>query len=263
MNPSAAARRPILISTVQYQDELAAGVLRVPDLLDKAQRFGVDGVELRPSGQIASPDALAETRRQSIARDLLVTYATFSTLLAPDENAYERLAADIEIAHALGSPLLRVFSGTVPPNEFDPAWNNARRAVAHAAARGVVLALENAGQAPGATLAEMERVLNNIAEPALGANIDLGNYAASGQDVSAAIHAIGHRAVYAHLKDLAGAGTTHLGGGTLPLNALLDELDRWPQPLLYCFEFAGENDGDARIEKSMAFLRARQGTSAR
>ena len=39
-----------------------------------------------------------------------------------------------------------------------------------------------------------------VSSPSLGTNLDIGNYALNGQDVPAAIRALGPRIVYAHLK---------------------------------------------------------------
>jgi hypothetical protein len=49
-----------------------------------------------------------------------------------------------------------------------------------------------------------------------------------------------------------------LGGGALPLDAIFAELDRLPQQIIYCFEFVGGGDPDARIAKSLAYLHARR-----
>ncbi|NJN83581.1 MAG: hypothetical protein HC802_15725 [Caldilineaceae bacterium] len=78
----------------------------------------------------------------------------------------------------------------------------------------------------------------------------------------AAIATVGERAVYTHLKDLTDDpddALTYLGGGQLPLAAIMDALDALPQRLFYCFEFRGGGEAEARIEKSLAYLAARAG----
>ena len=42
-----------------------------------------------------------------------------------------------------------------------------------------------------------------------------------------------------HLKDATGTDATYLGGGSLPLPAILDAFDALPQPIIHCFEFGG------------------------
>jgi sugar phosphate isomerase/epimerase len=165
---------------------------------------------------------------------------------------------DIDTARALGSPLLRIFPGAAPEDRSDPEWSFAKEAVEYAASLGVVLALENFGKSPGGTVREIAHILNAIQHPALQTNIDIGNYATNGEDVVAAIQAVGERAVYAHLKDKLGSqsdATTHLGGGDMPMREIMTALEALPQHIIYCFEFAGAGEADARIEKSLAYLR--------
>lgn len=253
--------RPVIISLVQYQDAVADGRLRVLDVVEKAHQLGVSGVELRREPWAAYRSELRFVRQHLEELGMIVTYATFSTLFSSDTRSQEMLLHDIETAYLLGSPILRVFPGQTPGDAADPVWDRAWEAVDYAAARGVTLALENYGKSPGGRLEEVLYVLNCMQAPALQSNIDIGNYATHGEDVPAAVRAIGARAVYAHLKDLTGPPdetTTYLGGGTLPLNAILAELDRLSQPMIYCFEFVSGDDPDDRIAKSLAYLDARR-----
>ena len=97
--------------------------------------------------------------------------------------------------------------------------------------------------------------------PSLATNIDIGNYAGHNQDILAAIKTVGDRAVYAHLKDIdptAEERLTFLGGGTLPMDSIMAELDALPQQIIYCFEFRGGGDPEDRIKKSLAYVRNRR-----
>jgi sugar phosphate isomerase/epimerase len=259
--------RPILISIAQYLAELEAGTMNVLDLIEKARSFGVQGIELRPEPWPAYRSELVIVRERLQSLGMIVTYATRSWLFAVDADAQRALLADIDTAAALGAPLLRIFTGPVPPDDTDPAWEEALTSVEQAQGRDVVLALENFSGSPGGTVAEIRRVLDRIPSPSLGTTIDIGNYPAHGEDVPAAIRAVGHRAAYVHLKDgmlqedgtgTYGDASTYLGGGTLELDDILGELDRLPNKVPYCFEFRGGGDPDGRIEKSLAYLRARQ-----
>ena len=71
------------------------------------------------------------------------------------------------------------------------------------------------------------------------------------------IRAFGPRVAMSHLKDIAGADATYLGGGTLPLPAILDAFDALPQPIIHCFEYGGGDDPDGRNAASLAYLKAR------
>lgn len=253
-----AKNRPILISVIQYQDELKAGTLSIFDVIEKAHTLGADGVELRREVWANYQDELSAARERIEAVGLLVIYATFSALFSADESARKLLFHDIETAKALGSPLLRVFPGAAPTSLDDMAWESAIEAVEYAAAQGVTLALENFGKTPGGTVNEILHILNRIPLDALKTNIDIGNYSTHGEDVPEAVQAVGSRAVYAHLKDKAGDksdATTHLGGGEMPMREIITALNALPQQVIYCFEFVGDGEADARIEKSIAYLR--------
>jgi sugar phosphate isomerase/epimerase len=177
------------------------------------------------------------------------------------------LLRDVDTAAALGSPLLRIFPGRTPrqthsyaPDALDAdsaGWEGAVEAVEHAESRGIVIALENYVGIPGGTLAEIVHILDRIPSPALKTNIDIGNYVVRGQDVVEAIRTVGHRAVYAHLKDRPAdpeGPHAYLGGGEMPLQPILNELESLPQDMIYCFEFPGGDDPEGRIKQSLAYL---------
>lgn len=148
MNVSTA--RPILISIAQYQEELVAGTLGVLDLVDKARSFGVQGIELRPELWPGLRSELISVRERLQDLGLMATYATRSWLFTPGVGAQIALLDDIDTAAALGCSLLRIFTGSVPPDDADSAWEGALAAVDHAQGRDVVLALENYSGSPGA-----------------------------------------------------------------------------------------------------------------
>jgi sugar phosphate isomerase/epimerase len=253
------SNRPVLVSVAQYMDELESGAMTVFDVIDAAHRLGADGVELRREVW-ANCEAEIQTARARIEElGLIVTFATHSTLFNANEAGHERMRQDIDLAAALGSPLFRVFQGPAPTDDDEAGWAVGQAAINHAAFLGVTIALENYAGMPGGKLAEIKRVLDRFPAPALETNIDIGNYTKHNQDVVEAINSLGARTIYAHLKDIGqpDGDLTYLGGGTLPMRDILDALDRLPQQIIYCFEFRGGGDPDGRIEKSIAYLRAR------
>jgi sugar phosphate isomerase/epimerase len=203
---------------------------------------------------------LVSARQLSESVELGVTYATRNPLFSPDATSQQALLRDVDIAVALGSPLLRVFAGQTPPDNDEAGWQGAMEVVEYAGARGIVLALENYVGMPGGTLAEIAHILDLIQSPVLGTNIDIGNYVVRGQDVLEAICTVGYRAVYVHLKDRPAdpdAPHAYLGGGAMELHPILDALDGLSQEMIYCFEFPGGGEPDERIRKSLAFVRDR------
>jgi sugar phosphate isomerase/epimerase len=232
----------------------------VADVAEKACLLGAQGVELRPELWPNLARERVATRRLCESCGLGVTYATRNPLFSPDAASQRALLGDVDTAAALGSPLLRVFAGQTPPGDDVAGWQGAMQVIEHAENQGIVLALENYVGMPGGTLAEIVHILDRFQTSVLGTNVDIGNYTVRGQDVLEAIHALGHRAVYAHLKDRPadpGAPHAYLGGGAMDLQPLLDALDELPQALIYCLEFPGGGEPDDRIRKSLAYLRDR------
>lgn len=254
-------RRPVLISVMQYEDELQAGSVATRDVIAAAARLGADGIEIRPEFWRDKASELPEARDLIAGHGLLVTNATRNTLFCDDPDGAARLREDIDDTVMLGASQLRVFSGPIPAEDDETGWAAGRAMVEYAASRGIVLALENYAWTPGGRLAEIAQIVGKIASPALGVNIDIGNYERHGDDVPTAIRTLGSRAVSAHLKDQTGApdfASFPLGGGTVPLGAIMGELEQLPQRLIYCFEFRGGGDPDGRIASSLAYLRERR-----
>ncbi len=253
-------KRPIIISVMQFEDDLKSGRRTVFDVIDTAQRLGADGVELRRETWPAWEEELAAARQRVEAHGLLVTYATMATLFSADADGLQALHDDIDAANALGAPQIRFFPGQVPAADDDARWQVARGVVDYAEERDVIIALENYARTPGGTLAEIETALDRLQSPALRTNIDIGNYWLHGQDVPAAIRAVGGRAVSAHIKDQSANRAdppAMLGEGVLPLSEIFAELDALPQPLVYCFEFRGGDNPEDRIERALAFMQHR------
>jgi sugar phosphate isomerase/epimerase len=254
--------RPILLSTVQYDGELRTGQLVLAEVLHVAKRLGVDGVELRDVYWRDKTAEIPSCRQLGAELGLLLSYATFARLFGDEApNGREAVRQAIEDGAALGVRIVRVFPGPVPEDDDRAGWAASERLVELAAERGVLLALENFSGSPGGRLEEIQRVLSRFTSPSLGTNLDIGNYALNGQDVPAAIRALGPRIVYTHLKHNRRVEdkieATYLGGGDAPLDETMDLFRQLPQPITYCFEFGGGGDPEGRIQKSLAYLRRR------
>jgi len=251
---------PVVISTVQYDDPLNAGRMTQCEVVTIARDLGADGVELRADYWQDKQRELPAARDLVKQLGLVVTYATAATLFGPDGEEQLSRRQHVDDAATLGSPLLRVFQGMAPRSDDHAGWERATEVVRYAADRGVKLAVENFARTPGNRVSEIKATLDRFDSPFLGTNVDLGNYASNGEDLTAAIRTLGPRIFYTHLRDHAdpptGANATYLGGGSLPLREALTEFARLSQPIIYCFEFPGGEDPAGRIQKSLAYLRA-------
>ena len=253
------AHRPILISAMQFEEELKSGECSVWELIDIARQTGADGVELRRETWPRLNAELAEAARRIAEAGLLVTYATQATLFDNAESTLQ-LRQDIDTASTLGAPLVRFFPGPTPPADDQTAWDRAQQVVDYAAAQNTVIALENYARAPGGTLAEVHGALSRLASPALRTNLDMGNYPNHGQDVVVAIDTLSDNIIAAHLKDKTANPSdppVPLGAGVLPLAEILTALDQLPQRVFYIFEFRGAGDPVGGIQRSLAYLKQR------
>lgn len=253
--------RPVLLSAMQFEDQLKGGLLSVWEVIDIAVRVGADGIELRRETWPRLDAEISQAASRIRESGLLVTYATQATLFTGSAQGQQQQRRDIEAAAVLGAPFVRFFPGRTPRDDDGSAWARAQEVVDYAAVHGTAIALENYARTPGGTLAEIQGALARIPSPALRTNLDVGNYPNHGQDVVAAVHSLADRIVAAHLKDKTGRPSdppTFLGAGTLPLQQILNALDRLPQRVHYTFEFRGGTDPVGRIRRSMAYLSQRQ-----
>ncbi len=252
--------RPVLISAMQFEEDLKSGERSVWEFIDIARQTCADGVELRRETWPRLDAELTEVARRIDDAGLLVTYATQATLFDNAESTLQ-LRQDIDTAATLGAPLVRFFPGPTPPADEHAAWDRAQHVVDYAAAQNTVIALENYARTPGGALAEVQGALSRLASPALRTNLDMGNYPNHGQDVVAAIDTLSDHIVAAHLKDKTANPSdppVPLGAGILPLAEILSSLDQLPQRVYYIFEFRGAGDPVGGIQRSLSYLKQRE-----
>jgi sugar phosphate isomerase/epimerase len=253
-------KRPVLACGVQFEQQLKAG-MSVTEIPEIARRAGVDGVEFR---EVYWKDKAAElpvVRDKMRSLGLLTTYATFTTLVNAEPAAREQLLGDIGDAHALGSPLLRVFRGPWPEGpDRDEMWQGARRAIARAEANGQRLALENFARVPGNHRHEVEAALAELDTPTVCTNIDTANYVNNGEDLIANIEALHRYIGYAHLKDVrkvpgAENRVVPLGEGELPFDRIFALFDATGRDFPVTLEHGGGDDPERAIATSLEHLR--------
>jgi len=253
-------RRPVLACGVQFERQLKAG-MSVAEIPEIAKRAGLDGVEFR---EVYWQDKAAElpvVRDRMRSLGLLTTYATFTTLVNADPAAREQLIGDVDDAHALGSPLLRVFRGPWPdgPGQAE-MWQGAERAIARAEGHGLRLALENFAREPGNHRHEVEAALDRLTTPTVCTNIDTANYVNNGEDLIANIEALHGRIGYAHLKDVrrrpgAENEVVPLGEGELPFDRIFALFDATGRDFPVTLEHGGGDDPERALATSLAHLR--------
>ena len=191
-----------------YRKALSEGAMTLADFLRTCREIGCDGAELTayyfPTTERAF---LNEIKLQAHREGIAVSgTAVGSDFALPDpEKRAEYVAMTLRwIDHsvALGAPTLRVFAGGVREGQseaeaFDNVVACLQTCVARAREQGVLLALENHGGLT-ATAEGTLRLLRAVDSPALGLNLDFGNF--RGEDVYAQFAACAPYAVATHAK---------------------------------------------------------------
>ncbi len=257
---SAQLERPIFVSTVQFDRQIAAGTLSVVDIAPIAAQLGVQGIEYRDVHWKDKATELPVVKRQLLKYKLRAAYTSTLSLYESDADRQKQLFLDLEDARDLGAILLRVTLG-VPPaeNANRGVQYAARKAVERAAALRVALSIENAAQPPGHSMTELNAALATFSCRWVGTNIDFANYVATGQDPLAAIRLLSRWINYVHAKDAVrtpdGWSTTVLGHGGLPLKEIIAAVDATGRSMPFCLEVPGGDDPEGAIRESVDVLR--------
>lgn len=258
----AAIQRDILICGVQFDAELKSGSMSVLELALIAVKYGVQGVEYREVYWKEKAKELPALREQLDRMGLKRTYATFTTLFNSDPEKQKQLLQDLDDAHALGAPMMRVFRGERPGDGPQDAHmlDAARAVIDRAAGHGMRLALENFVGAEGNHMSEIKETIERLNSPIVGANIDISNYVINHQSPVEAVRLLAPWIIYTHLKDARetpeGLKTTYLGNGIIPIGEIVAALDATSRSFPLTFEFGGEGDPEGAIAKSLAYLKA-------
>ncbi|HZO91123.1 MAG TPA: sugar phosphate isomerase/epimerase family protein, partial [Chthonomonadaceae bacterium] len=174
----------------------------LPDFLRVCREIGFDGVELTAYYfPTTGRGFLNEIKQRAHREGLAISGTAIGTDFAqPDaDKRREHVAmakAWIDHSVALGAPTMRVFAGAVregesPEQTFQNVVECLRECAEYAHERGVLLALENHGGLT-ATADGTLRLLQAVAHPALGLNLDFGNFSGDiyGQFAACAPYAV-------------------------------------------------------------------------
>jgi sugar phosphate isomerase/epimerase len=228
----------IAVSSYSYSQCLAQG----KDMfwvVDQAARMGFAGIEFTnlPGNE---PLALASRLRDAAAKANLpiVSYTVGADLLSDPAAAVVGVKAQLDIAAALGAPVLRHDAASAPPEKsrdeavFDAALpalaDGCRRITEYAATLGIRTCVENHGYLVQHSRRCL-RLVQTVAHSNFGWLIDVGNFLCADDDPVAATRRLAPHAVHVHAKDfkitpasLAGSapGLRSLGGALLAGSAV-------------------------------------------
>ncbi len=210
------------VSSYSFSQLISAGEMTQFDTIAAARDMGFDGIEftnLRPENkkdctlaeQLDYAKKLrAEAERQGIA---IVAYLVGANLYwgspEEDDREVERLKGQLDVAAALGAPLMRhdvcatekIGEKVIGFDRMLPVIAaNARRITEYAATLGIRTCTENHGKIAQDS-DRVERLFHAVNHENYGLLADIGNFACADEDSVRAVSRIARYAIHAHAKD--------------------------------------------------------------
>jgi sugar phosphate isomerase/epimerase len=230
-----------------YFMDLVQGRMALEAWVDLAAALGLDGLDFGQAWfRDTSPATVTALRKRVEDRGLQACMLTCAPDFPHPERAGRQATLDemlrmIDLAHALGAPLIRVTAGQAHPSvsrEQGVAWvcEGMRALLPAAAAAGVTLAYENHTKAsvwqyrdfsePSAIFLDIVRGMEGTA---LGVNFDTANPLVHGEEPLPLLRQVAHRVVSVHANDLRTPGQFDfcvVGQGVVPYAEIFGYLKR-------------------------------------
>jgi sugar phosphate isomerase/epimerase len=187
------ARENLRLSLNAYSFDrlLKSGAMTINDLLEFCSETGFDGVDLTgyyfpgyPS--VPSDDIIYRVKRKAYTSGLVINNTGVRndfSWVDPDKRQVEKKHVKdwIEVAQKLGAPSLRIFSGTMPADNY--TWKERARWIAddirecadYGRNHGVMLAVQNHHDFIK-TAEEVEELLKIVDHEWVGLMLDIGSY---------------------------------------------------------------------------------------
>ena len=202
-------RLRLSLAAYSFRNQLQAkeDPLTLEAFIDYCARQGLDGTELTSYYfPRTDRDFLTSLKRRAIVNGLTITGTPIGNDFCVEPGAAfdEQLAkakAWVDHAGVLGAQTIRVFAGRAPKGvsaklATERAIAGLRQLADYAAEKGVLLALENHGGVT-ATADGLLRIVESVASPWLGINLDTGNFH---QDVYESLERVAPYAVSVQVK---------------------------------------------------------------
>lgn len=279
----------IAVSSYSYRALRKREGMSDADLCRLVASQGFDGIEFTDMNSGASgPEAMREAlaiREECEKLSLpVVSYSVGADLLGRDPKAEaERLMRCADVAHALGSPVMRHDAAYAPrPGQARYTWREAVRDMApyirevteYAGTLGVRTCTENHGffmQDPE----RVEALIREVASPNYGWLVDIGNFLCADADPVRAVSTAAPYAFHVHAKDfllknwndpdpgkgwfLTRGGArlrgTVVGSGVVPVKPCLDILLSSGYDGYVSIEFEGLEDDLTAVTEGLVYLR--------
>ena len=204
------------VSSYSFRKHILATKCDYVEICDKAKEMGFDGIEfinLDNKDWGITDDAMKTAKEikehcAKIGLDV-IAYTIGANFLAEDKEAeVKRLFHEIDVAEALGAPVLRHDVCYALPAEHLYSWReavkdmapNIRRVTEYAKSKGIKTCTENHGfifQAPE----RVEALIREVNSDNYGWLIDMGNFLCVDRDPVTAVETAARYAFHVHAKD--------------------------------------------------------------
>lgn len=206
----------LAVSTWSYWRLIEKGLHTQYSVIQLAASTGFEGIEfttLRPPEGISDIEYAALIREEAKRCNIeIIAYAVGGNLMETDiEAQYKEACHQVDVAAALGCPIMRHDTGNAWPNGApeSPDWRDyipqmaelCRRISDYAATKGIKTCCENHGR----IWQQPERILtliNEVNHPNFGWLIDCGNFTGADVVPLGAVSALKNHACHVHAKDL-------------------------------------------------------------
>ena len=278
------------VSTYSFRKHIVATKCNYIDVCNLAKEMGFEGIEFveldnREFGITNDPIACAKEIKEHCAKIGLeiIAYAVGANILADDfEKEYERICACIDVAKALGAPVMRHDACSKLPNIPRANWEDTidimapriRRITEYAQAQGVKTCTENHGyliQAPK----RVERLIRAVNHDNYGWLCDMGNFLCADADPLTSVTIAAPYTFHVHAKDFLYKSAelrrpsgffkttngnhlrgTVLGHGVVPVGACINALKKGGYDGWVSIEFEGMEENIPALKAGLEHLKS-------
>ncbi|HYM10396.1 MAG TPA: sugar phosphate isomerase/epimerase family protein [Bryobacterales bacterium] len=174
------------IVAYSFREALKAGTMNYDDLVRLAVETGMDGIDMTTYWFPSTDDSFLLPLKRLAAKSCVQIYNLGIRVHAaePTAEAREQQVAEIrkwvDVAQKMGATHIRVFGGRVPKDSTDEqaigwAAETLQRGAEYAAARGVIIGLEDDGGITTFAGPTIE-IVKRVDSPWVGINLDTGNF---------------------------------------------------------------------------------------
>ena len=202
------------VSSYSYSQLTSSGAYTEKQLIGLAKEMGFDGIEFAEIHPPQETDKLAyaaELRREAEKQEIaIVAYCIGANLLGDTDAEIERLKREVDVAAALGVPVMRhdATGGYAKETRCQRGFSNAlpdivrgyRAVTEYAKTKGVKTCIENHGYFCQDS-SRIEAIINGVADENFGALVDIGNFLCADEDPAKAVGNVAPYAFHVHAKD--------------------------------------------------------------